>query len=267
MRRERPELFERLMRGYMAGQGADSRGLLELYEGLMELRQEDPVRYRRLLERVLDELARFRSRPGEEARGPWPPPGGPPLPRPGEPPPPPPPPPPGEPVPEPWAGPMPPPRPLDPEQTEKVLDFLRQFHPELFAEAQELREQNPPEFMRLIDRMAREMQELAELRRRDPRRFELTRQDRQLERESLELAEQIRDAADPDEAAELRQRLREVLQQAFDVRMELRRLEAEEIRRKLERLEKILDARAAAKDKIVERRLRQLLREGDEWEW
>ncbi len=214
------------------------RARSEVYEKLIRLREEDLDKFRALLEKTLAELRaeqRERDRAFREQAS-W-------LQRPPGPP--------GEAA----------------ERVERVMDFLREFHPGLLPRAAAMREDRPWEFERLIDEMAAEMRDLEELRERDPRRFELTRQDRQLERESRELAANIRDTHDPERADELRERLRDVLVEAFDARMEMRRLEAEEIRRKLARLERMLDERMAAKERIVERRMRELLGEGDEWAW
>jgi colicin import membrane protein len=116
----------------------------------------------------------------------------------------------------------------------------------------------PPRHPREEDARMREMEAL---RTRDPAAFEKMKELRRLERESQELAERVR-AGEADAA-----KLKEALDKLFDLREEAKARELTELKRRVAELEKQLEARKAAKERIVDRRKRELLGERlpDEW--
>jgi len=93
--------------------------------------------------------------------------------------------------------------------------------------------------------------------------FPLTATDRR----SLELAARLRQTVDTDEQERLRGELIELLGNAFDERRKLQQQEMERLEARLKSIRELDQRRQELKDKIVERRLNELLGKGDELAW
>ena len=100
------------------------------------------------------------------------------------------------------------------------------------------------------------------LRESDPEMFELEQNDRRLDRESHELAEQYRRTPEGPAREELRGKLQEVVARHFKTRQERRELEVKRLEAQLERLRGALERRSKDADAIIDRRMSQML--GDE---
>ena len=89
---------------------------------------------------------------------------------------------------------------------------------------------------------------------------------RRLERESAEQAEQAR-RAPPEEREAALKKLKETLSRLFDAREEIRARELTELKRRVEALEKAVAERKGNKERIVEKRRRELMGEKSEDDW
>lgn len=96
------------------------------------------------------------------------------------------------------------------------------------------------------------------LERNDPEMFALVEQDAALDRESRELADQYREAPEPERAA-LRAKLEETVAKHFEARQQRRALELRRLEEELKRLRESIDQRNQAKTEIVNRRVSELL--------
>jgi hypothetical protein len=152
-------------------------------------------------------------------------------------------------------------------ELEDVRGWLRENEPETFRRVSQLEEQGRAREAQEQLMMAQgRMRSWAEMKERDPEGFERLGKMRQMERESLDLADQAR-RAPPEERPALSERLKELLGRLFEAREEVRARELAEMKRRVEEIEKSLAGRRAAKDKIVERRRRELLGEKSDDEW
>lgn len=156
------------------------------------------------------------------------------------------------------------PPPFNPEE---VRAWLRENEPETFRRLQQMQEEGRrQDVLRLLEGAAGRMRELNDLKQRDPKGFEKLTEMRRLERESLELAEAARRApADQRDAAVAK--LKETLNRLFDAREDVRVRELAELKRRVEALEKALADRKASKDRLVEKRRRELMGEKSEDDW
>lgn len=143
-------------------------------------------------------------------------------------------------------------------EAEATRAWLREHEPETLRR---LERAPRPEAQRMLRDAEARMREMEAMKTRDPAAFEKMRELRRLERESQELAERVR-AGEADAA-----KLKETLDRLFDLREEAKARELTELKRRVAELEKQLEARKAAKERIVERRKRELLGERlpDEW--
>jgi len=158
-----------------------------------------------------------------------------------------------------------PPGPFDPEG---VRAWLREAEPETHRHLMRLEEEGRPQEVQDLLRQAEgRRREMEELRGRDPAAFEKMREMRRLERESLEMGDRLRQSPPGPSREEGIRKLTELLNRLFDLREEARAREVSELKRRVEELEKSLSSRRAAKDRIVERRRRELLGERIDEDW
>jgi hypothetical protein len=156
------------------------------------------------------------------------------------------------------------PLPFNPEE---VREWLKQNEPETFRNLMQMQNDGRrPEAMRILNEAVPRMRELNDLKIRDPKGYERLMDMRRLERESLEQAEALRRT--PPEQREAKMAvLKETLNKLFDAREEVRARELTELKRRVEMLEKAVKERQASKDRIVEKRRRELLGEKSEDDW
>jgi hypothetical protein len=159
-------------------------------------------------------------------------------------------------------------RPVQPPgNAEELQSWLRENEPETFRRLMELQQEGRrPEVARMLEDASTRMRELAELKQRDPKGFEKMMDMRRLERESIEEAEAARRAG-PEEREAAMKKLKETLGKLFDAREEIRVRELAELKRRVEALEKALTNRKAAKDRLVEKRSRELMGEKSDEDW
>lgn len=150
---------------------------------------------------------------------------------------------------------------------EEVRGWLRENEPETYRRLMQTQEEGRrPESMRMLEEASMRMREMNELKQRDPKGFEKLMEMRRLERESFTLAEAAR-RAPPEEREAAASKLKESLGRLFDAREEVRARELVELKRRVEALEKALTDRKGAKDKLVEKRRRELMGEKSDEDW
>jgi len=158
-------------------------------------------------------------------------------------------------------------RPMPPFNPEEVHAWLKANEPDTFRRLTEVqREGHREDAQRMLAEASMRMRELNELKERDPKGYERILAMRTLEREGVELAERAR-RGPPEEKEEAAKKLQENLSKQFDFREEQRRREIAELKRRIEGLEKALTDRKANKDRIVERRKKELLGEKVDEDW
>jgi hypothetical protein len=102
-----------------------------------------------------------------------------------------------------------------------------------------------------------------ELKKIDPEMYELEKNDRDLERQTLELGQQYR-RAPRDERIALKKQLDVAVQQHFEARQARRQLQLKRLEEELERMRSALKRRTELRSQIVERRVLELIGEEHE---
>jgi len=157
--------------------------------------------------------------------------------------------------------------PQPPIDVDAVRNWLRDNEPNTFRMVSEMQASNRrEEMMHVLAEAAPRMREMESLKQRDPKGYEKMLEMRRLDRESQTQAEAARRAA-PEERDAASKKLKETLEKLFDLREELRVRELAELKRRVEALEKAVADRKATKDRIVEKRRRELLGEKSEDDW
>jgi len=158
-------------------------------------------------------------------------------------------------------------RPVPPFNPEDVRAWLKDNEPETLRRVNQLQEEGRrEEVQRILGDASMRMRDLNDLKQRDPKTFERMQSMRALDREGMELAEQAR-RGPPEEREAATKKLQENLAKQFDLREEQRVREISELKRRIEGLEKSLTDRKANKEKIVERRKKELLGEKVDEDW
>jgi hypothetical protein len=97
----------------------------------------------------------------------------------------------------------------------------------------------------------------AMMKARDPQLYQLTMEDRDLERQSREQAEQYRQAG-KDEQAKIREKLAQTVEKHFAVRQQLRTLEVKRLEEQVKQLHDKIDEREKNRREIVSKRITEL---------
>ena len=103
----------------------------------------------------------------------------------------------------------------------------------------------------------------AEMEKRDPEMYKLLKADRDLERQTHELAMQYRRAASS-EREQIKQQIDELVNKHFDVRQQRRALELKRLENELQRLREAIEKRASARAVLVEKRVSEVIGREDE---
>jgi mevalonate kinase len=91
--------------------------------------------------------------------------------------------------------------------------------------------------------------------------------ERELDRQSHDLARQFAKTENRDEREKLRDKLNDTLKQQFDAQQQRRKDEIKQIEDQLKKLRDLMQKREDSKSSIVQRRLEQLLQEADGLGW
>lgn len=158
------------------------------------------------------------------------------------------------------------------EEMQEVLELLKEQDPQLAERLEAMRQSDPQRAQQMLRPHVPGLMRLVYLKRTDPEHFRLRMQDIKLERQSRELAQQIRALSSGPQSSEqqvnrLRGELAVVLDQQFEVRQQLQEKMVQELQQRLERLRQEVEQRKGQKDQLIEQRLEDLLKrdEGPKW--
>lgn len=154
----------------------------------------------------------------------------------------------------------PPPEPIDPDAAMRVLE---EVNPALHERLTRLREERPEAFRAMIERQMPRLAALARDRDEDPQgwpdRARLFALERQAGAEARRAA--TLEGADQDAA---RARLREMLEQMFELRLKVAQSDMRRLERRVEALQQEIDDKAGARDAMIDQRLEQMIRRAAE---
>jgi len=154
---------------------------------------------------------------------------------------------------------------LSAEEIDERLEILRDVNPEMAERIERFRKQFPEQARLIARREFPMLERLRHLKANDPEGYEFTVADMRLEKESRNLAFQLRQArrdGSRDEVKRLRNELTKVVKEHFEVRHEKRVHELERLERKLETMRDRLEKREKMAEELIDQRIRDLA--GDE---
>lgn len=156
---------------------------------------------------------------------------------------------------------------LTPEMEKEALDYLAQTNPHEAEGLGRFKLANPQRYTMRIKAILDEKAMLASLQKNDPARYEREIKIRDLERQTRELSESYRKAADEAARKPIRTNLNNAVTQLFDLREMNRQDEVKRMEFDLQRLKETLVQRQKNRASIIERRIQQLTGEASAMEW
>lgn len=146
------------------------------------------------------------------------------------------------------------------EEIARVMDFLKTTQPDLYEQALTFQEKDPARFNKVIGDASGTVRRLEELKRRNPKLFDLEIKNNTLSYRSMRLARELNRAdISPETKEKTRGELRKVLLEQFGVMQQIRQLQIDEAAQRLKDLEKELKDRETKKDALIEDRIKQLI--------
>jgi hypothetical protein len=143
---------------------------------------------------------------------------------------------------------------VDADREADALGFVRQHHPELATVLEALKPMNPLEYNKAIGELSQVSRTLAELKTRNPKRYELALDAWKAKSRVELLAAQL--AGSPTE--EIRSQLRLAIEAKVDVEIRRQRFELEQAEQMAKKAREALDRLESQRDSIVETRFRAL---------
>ncbi len=154
-----------------------------------------------------------------------------------------------------------------PEFEEKVMFRLQQQDAARAHEIELLKSTEKNKYRQALEDYYIATDRMDKLKEKDPIRYEQLQKKRELEHKSHSFIEEYRATSVQKEKNKLRDELRSVLNELFDLRELDRQQEIKKLTAKIDDLKKVMNERKKRKKDIVERRLKQLLGEERELVW
>ncbi len=145
-----------------------------------------------------------------------------------------------------------------------VIEFLKKNLPEFLPRLEKAKQHEPEEYEHMLDEIRHGIRHYYHLKEIDPEVADGLVEAHRLEIKSESLAETIRMTKDDGRKTRLKSELRTMLTRICDLRLAEQKLEAKQLRKEVEEIEQLIKKREGAKNRIVERRMMQLLFEEDD---
>ncbi len=157
-------------------------------------------------------------------------------------------------------------REIDEPQLRQLLQReLHAYFPGELRRISELLKEDPEEAGEVLEQTLNQVWRLVELKEENPREYEREIRMRELENQAGDLADEIR-AANGAGREELTARLSALLGQYFDLKQERMKRDIERLEKEAKHLRRVVAKRTENRDRLIERRQRQLL-DDDDLEW
>jgi len=151
------------------------------------------------------------------------------------------------------------------EKREEAIEFLSQYMEPKRLER--LRVEEPMAYKHILQHALRQKHELEILKEIDPERYKLRGKEFELEVKSRNLAEDYRTTKSENEKKEIKNELKSVLKELFDLKEKDKKFELKRLEEEIEKLKKIMAERKKHKSDIIEQHLEELLLEKEYMRW
>ncbi|NLX12974.1 MAG: hypothetical protein GXY44_04865 [Phycisphaerales bacterium] len=144
------------------------------------------------------------------------------------------------------------PEPLTTEETEALMDFMKERFPDRYEQLNAIREANPTAFRRMIFRHSRPLLHILRVNRHDPEMAEVMIAEHRVESELIEKRQAYREARGEAARQELIGQTRKLLDESFDLKQKRLEMEIERLRKRLDEQARRVQERKNNKGKIIE---------------
>jgi len=156
---------------------------------------------------------------------------------------------------------------MTPEMEEQVLKYVQENFPRSIQRLARLKENNPEAYASRIEKTYREISYVEALKDTDKDRYNKIVEERKLNQQSIQLAEEYRETDNQEIKMDIKEKLEVLLNEIFENRQQNRKYEIERLEKKLMELKEANQKREKNKKLIVEKRLNELLGQNDELKW
>lgn len=137
--------------------------------------------------------------------------------------------------------------------------FIEKYFPEQFEELYRLDEESQDAFHRKVNRMLPPMLRLMRLEEDDPETFTLRVKEVRVSMQIRALARRVPGGNEPARDQALTDRLREHLEQRFELRQKIHRIEIQRLERRLAEAKERIDRQEAEKAQVIDEQLKDIL--------
>ncbi|MCG3154250.1 MAG: hypothetical protein DKINENOH_00844 [bacterium] len=158
-------------------------------------------------------------------------------------------------------------RELGEEWEKTILEKVKAEEPEEIEPLRQEKLKNPARYEEQLAKLWNDLGRLERLKQENPARYNNLKKQLQLERDCRKLAQQHRKSNDATQRAQMRADLKSCLTELFTLREAERAEKVAELEQELAELREMLAFRAKNKDTIIEKRLKEMIGEGEKLEW
>jgi hypothetical protein len=151
-------------------------------------------------------------------------------------------------------------RPPAPDPETAALEFVRENHPELAELLRQLKPMNPVEYERAVRELAQVSRNLAAIKARNPRGYELGLNVWKARSRVELLTAKLASASGP--SPELESQLRRAVEDQLDIEIRQQKFERDQVEERLKKLEENIDRLESRRDSIIESRYRAFVNKG-----
>jgi len=162
------------------------------------------------------------------------------------------------------------------ERSDEYLKCLRENYPDEAAKLEQLKKDNPEQYMRALMISGKKYGRICQAVKDDPNLAKVLKQQMELKDKRAQLLKQIKAATDEKQKKALTAELEQVVGQQFDLIVKRKQMGYEDLAKKLEELKKEVDQRKAEVEKWkgadfkkqqVKQRVDELVSETEKFEW
>jgi len=149
----------------------------------------------------------------------------------------------------------------------EAVEFIQLDSPDKIPHLKLLKHDNSNEYYQILGHSLKEKRQLEYIKIKDPAHFERLKKERELERQSHDLARQCRELKDKQKQTKLQKEMRLLLDQLFELREERKKNEIQNLENELNRMKEINQKRRQNKETIIQRHLEELCDSAEAFAW
>lgn len=148
-----------------------------------------------------------------------------------------------------------------------MLDMIKVNEPDEMGDLLEEKKKNPAKYYEKLVRTWEDVKRLNRFKNEDPKRYQQFKRQLHLDRECKNLARQYKKLKNNSKKAAIRTQLKNRLSEFFELREAEKTDKIKELEHELEKLKEMVKFRDKNKDKIIEKRLNEMLDGKKQLEW